>query len=67
MGPLGLCQGFKPVGYFVEPFVAGLTSHTRIHIRVFVSFAGDGCFKIIRSRANGLARRGVASFFRYSR
>ena len=63
MGPFGLCQRFEPVGDFVKTFVAGFARHSRIHVGVFMGFAGHSRFQVIRRGADGLTRRRIACFF----
>jgi hypothetical protein len=41
MALLGFRQGLEPIRNFVKTFIARRTCHARIHIRVFVRFAGD--------------------------
>ena len=60
---LRLGQGFEPVGDFIKPFFPSGFCHTRIHVRVFVSFARNCRFKIKRRGTNGLASRRVAGLF----
>src|SRR6185312_10391767 len=60
---LGFGQGLEPIGDLVETFLAGRPRHTRIHVGVFVGFAGDRGNQVLVRRPNRLARRGVADHF----
>ena len=57
---LGLGQGFKPVGDFVEAFFPGALGHAGVHVGIFVSFTGDGGAQILGGGADGLAGGRVA-------
>ena len=56
-------QRFEPVGAFVETFLAGGFRHARIHVRVFVGFAGNRRFQVGVGRANRLAGCRITGFF----
>src|SRR5580704_158432 len=60
---LCLRQGLEPVRDFVEAFVACRARHARIHVRIFVRFAGNGRFQVLVRRADGLAGGRIADLF----
>ena len=62
MGFLGLGQSLEPVGDLGEAFLARGLGHARIHIGVFVGFAGDRGLEVARGRADRQAGRRVADF-----
>src|SRR5207248_5065840 len=39
---LRLCKRLEPLGDFLEALLASRSAHSRIHIRIFVCFAGNG-------------------------
>src|SRR5882757_3447284 len=59
----GLGQGLEPISDFAKAFFASLLRHARIHVRVFVGFAGDSGFQILGGIANGKTRGGIADRF----
>src|SRR5262245_46460206 len=64
MGFFGLRQGLEPLGDLVEALLPSRPGHPRIHVGVFVGFAGDRRLKIILGRADRLAGRRVADLLK---
>ena len=62
VGLLGLGERLEPLGNLVETFLACRPGHARIHIGVFVRFAGNCGPQIIRSRSDRLAGGRIAYF-----
>src|SRR5438034_1268623 len=56
----GLRQRLEPVGDLVEAFLASGARHARIHVGVFMGFAGDRGAQIVRGRADRRAGHRVA-------
>ena len=55
---------FEPVCDFVETFLTGILHHARIHVGIFMRFAGDGCLQVLDGIADGLAGRRIANFLK---
>ena len=60
MAFFGFGEGLEPVGDLVKTFLAGGPRHARIHIGVFVGFAGDRGLQIQGGVADRLARRRIS-------
>src|SRR5690348_11120118 len=59
---LRFCERLEPLGNLLEAFLASRPGHARIHVGVFVRFAGNRGPQIIRSRSDRLAGGGIADF-----
>src|ERR1700688_2524268 len=60
VGSFGFGESLEPIGNFTEALVARALRHPRVHIRVFVRFAGNCRLEIQRSRADRQSRGRVA-------
>ena len=58
-----LTEGFKPVSNFVKAFLARGACHARIHICVFMRFAGDRGFQIVTGGTDGQSGCRITGFF----
>ena len=57
---LGLGQRLEPIGDFVKALFAGRTRHSRIHVGIFMGFAGDRRLEVVSGLADRQARSRIA-------
>ena len=63
MRAFGFAKRLEPVGDLAKTFIPGGFGHARIHVGVFVGFAGNGRFEVVRGAANRKPGGRVADFF----
>src|SRR5690349_5966563 len=59
---LGLGQRLEPLRELLKALVTRGLRHARIHLRVLVRLARDGCLEVLLRLADGLARGGITDF-----